>query len=699
MHRLLLAAVLAAAAPLFAQVDPSRLPSAETTSVLVDVVVRDGKGRPVTGLSAADFEVLEDGAPQTIGPFTAPEVPADVPRASLEGSAAELPLAGAPSGTLAGRDTIAFVFDRLSTEGRVAAIKAVRRHLEGRSSPLLAGIFSIESVLVVHQDFTPEQEPLLAALAEVETRVAHTGDTQVAQARSSTRARLQTERAVAVLARTPPGPAQARAKIAAAQLSMAQAMDDAFASMARDEHGFATAHALTAIVDALRLVPGRKAVVLFSEALFRTEATQDRFLSVIHAANRASVSVYAVEAAGLSITSYESLTAAELHSAADVSMARQESGEDTGGGAFTRNLERSADLVQYSPRASLQWISDSTGGTFVRDTNDLEGGLGRIGSDLRSYYLLGYTPKNDQFDGRFRKIAVRVKRKGVEVRARSGYFAVRSAGPVLAHVAPALAVLERGQKPRAIGVIADAISFPDPTGPARAAIAVTVPGAEVSRIAARGKGRLDVTLLVRVLDAEGKPLDAMSRRFVVERGKPAADLLLLRDAWLSPGRYQLEAVAYDAGGQAGTATSAFVVGEGARPLDCAQAVIVKGAVPAGQAPVELESGHPLLFGDVVLLPLGGEPLPSRPARALVLQVTVPPSRSTPVPTGVVSLWRGDKSLGQSGLQWSGPDASGLLRHVAEVPGGVPGPGHYELRVSLSDVASDRVLSVPFTVAE
>ena len=246
------------------------------------------------------------------------------------------------------------------------------------------------------------------------------------------------------------GSARAQASIAAIRASVAQAAADAFDRLERDEHGFATAHALTAIVDALRTVPGRKAIVLFSGGLYRTEGTENRFLSVIHAANRASVAVYAVEADGLQTASYQSLTGAEIHSVANTSMARQESGLDTGGGAFTRDLERAEDITKFSPRASLQWISEGTGGTFTRDTNDLEGALQRIGTDLRSYYLLGYTPKNDQWDGRFRKIAVRTKRKGLEVSARSGYFAVRSAGPVLAHVAPALAVLESGRGPKGV---------------------------------------------------------------------------------------------------------------------------------------------------------------------------------------------------------------------------------------------------------
>ncbi len=685
--------------------EPPRLPSAESTAVLVDVVVRDGKGRPVTDLTAADFEVLEDGGLQTLQQFVPPN---EVSRAVAEASRTKVPAAD-PSATATPladphgeRDTIAFVFDRLSTAGRVAAGRATREYLRERGLESVAGVFSVEDTLVVLQDFTADPALVLLALDALDTRVAHAGETRLDQSRASTASRVAANRAVATLALMPM-PRNADEALRRAQLEMvakAQAIADAFDHLARDEQGFVTAHALTAIVDALRSVPGRKAVVLFSEGLYRTEATENRFLSVIHSANRASVSVYAVEAAGLQTTTLESLTAAGIASQADRSMAVQSSGRDTGGGSYTRGLEQAEDLVKFNPRASLQWISDSTGGAFVRDTNDFVGALHRIGSDLRSYYLLGYTPRNEQFDGRFRKIAVRVRRKGLEVRSRSGYFAVRSAGPVLAHVAPALALLEAGKRPHAIEVFAGAWPFPEGDGPARAPVVVTVPATAVSRLASRAKGRMDVTLLARIRDAEGKPVDAMSRRFVFDAGAAPGDLLLLRDARLPAGRYTLEAVAYEAGGaQAGVVTADLAVGDGSKRLECAQLVIVRGALPADQAPADLETGHPLRFGDVILQPSAGEPLPRQGQRPLVFQVTVPSSRSASPPATVAEVWRADNLVSRTHVQWGPADATGRLRHIADLPLASLAAGPYELRVTLKDAADQRVITARFVVSE
>jgi VWFA-related protein len=708
MGRLRLVALVPAigAAALLAQERPRQLPPAQASTVLVDVVVRDGKGRSVDGLAMTDFELREDGVLQVVERFAPPSAGAATADDASKPANTPATSRGAGPTNTAG-STIALVFDSLSTESRVAAQRAARELLRDRRAGDVFGVFSVEETLVVLQDFTSDDVRLQSAIDALGTRAAQSGPGRLDQARDATGRRLAANAARAQLIETPnpsnaaEGVARAQAQITAAQQSMAQAIADAFEHLARDAQGYATAQALTAIVDALRGVPGRKAVALFSEGLFRTEANEERFLSVVHAANRAMVSVYAIEAAGLQTRSLESLAREEIVSNANVSLAMQASGRDTGGGALTRGLEATEDVVRFSPRASLEWLSNATGGVFVRDTNDLSGALRRIASDLGSFYVLGYTPRNDSYDGRFRKIAVKVRRAGLEVHARSGYFAVRSSGPVLAHVAPALALLEAGKRPGAIEVHAGAWPFPTGSGRVRVPVAVTVPPEGLARLVASGrKGRLDVTLLARIVGADGRPLEAMSRRFTLDpRGlAPGADLCLLRDAWLPPGRYSLEAVAYEAtSGRAGVTTSEIEVEAGLRPLDRMQLVVVRRALPASDAATELDAGHPLRFGEAVLQPLAGEALDARASQPLVFQLAS--AEPATVPLATVELWRGARRLTTSRVAWQARASGPVLRHVGELPTSALAAGRYELRVTLTDGADERVLRAPFVVAE
>jgi hypothetical protein len=69
-------------------------------------------------------------------------------------------------------------------------------------------------------------------------------------------------------------------------------------------------------------------------------------------------------------------------------------------------------------------FAEGTGGRALYNTNDIAGSIRKSIDDSRVSYLLGYYPSNEQWDGAFRELKVKVSRPGVEVRARNGYYAV-----------------------------------------------------------------------------------------------------------------------------------------------------------------------------------------------------------------------------------------------------------------------------------
>jgi VWFA-related protein len=75
---------------------------------------------------------------------------------------------------------------------------------------------------------------------------------------------------------------------------------------------------------------------------------------------------------------------------------------------------------------SLRTLAEATDGLAIVNSNDLATGLKRVVDDLSSYYLLGYY-STGKLDGKFHPITVRVKRPGVQVRARRGYLAATPA--------------------------------------------------------------------------------------------------------------------------------------------------------------------------------------------------------------------------------------------------------------------------------
>ncbi len=132
--------------------------------------------------------------------------------------------------------------------------------------------------------------------------------------------------------------------------------------------------------------------------------SRQMFQQLIGEANRSSTSFYTVDAAGLR-TEGRPITTTPVGAIAEM-----------------RNRER----VAYStPLDSIRTLGAATNGMAIVDGNDFSAGLRRAADDFNAYYLLGYTSSNGKADGKYRKIKVTVKRPGVQVRAREGYLARR----------------------------------------------------------------------------------------------------------------------------------------------------------------------------------------------------------------------------------------------------------------------------------
>jgi VWFA-related protein len=81
--------------------------------------------------------------------------------------------------------------------------------------------------------------------------------------------------------------------------------------------------------------------------------------------------------------------------------------------------------VFFSGDAVLKKLSDDTGGRVieVKSNRDVHQAFQQIADELRTQYLLGYTPTNTKHDGSFRKIQVKVRDHNYKVQARRGYYA------------------------------------------------------------------------------------------------------------------------------------------------------------------------------------------------------------------------------------------------------------------------------------
>jgi VWFA-related protein len=91
------------------------------------------------------------------------------------------------------------------------------------------------------------------------------------------------------------------------------------------------------------------------------------------------------------------------------------------------NLSRAVN-DPLDAHSTMNTIAESTGGRAFYNTNDLDGAIRQGLEDGSTFYTLGYYPEDKNWDGKFRKIVVKVERRGVKLRFRQGYYAVDPQG-------------------------------------------------------------------------------------------------------------------------------------------------------------------------------------------------------------------------------------------------------------------------------
>ena len=174
-------------------------------------------------------------------------------------------------------------------------------------------------------------------------------------------------------------------------------------------------------------------------------------------------------------------------------------------------------MLRQDPHTGLGDLAQGTGGLIFESTNNLRTGFDRVESDLRNYYLIGYTPTNAAYNGTFRKIEVKVKRAGVTVAARKGYFAVRDTGgaPINTWEARALAALDRRPVPNAFPIRAGVLQFPSNARPGMVPVVVDFKTAPMSFPTAEDQKsfKSDFAIVVRFLGRKNEVVRKVGQHY------------------------------------------------------------------------------------------------------------------------------------------------------------------------------------------
>jgi VWFA-related protein len=485
----------------------------EVNFVEIDALVTDAQGRVVRDLAASDFEITEDGRPQKIATF----------------SYVDLPVSRAAQPLFAAQPLEADVQTNEHVEGRVYLIVLDDLHVDPTRAPRV----KTAARRFLEQSFGVND---LAAVTYTSGRAADAQD-------FTNNTRLLLNAIDKFTGRKFPSATVEQLSMPTVGPGGLQAGSDAYAQ----ERPYRARSVMTAIRKLAEFMGGvrgrRKAMILISEGIdydiFQATgvegATATSVISDSHdaiaAATRGNVIVYAIDPRGLT-TGSEELVA--------VSSTLPDAG--LGPQSVMGEQRRSQD--------SLRVLADATGGFAAVNRNDMDSAFERIVAENSSYYLLGYYPDNDRRNGRYRKVQVRIRRPGLQVRARTGYFEPRGRPRTDTRSDSSLprAVSEALASPIPIGGVPVRVFAAPFKGPApNAAVALTIEfdAARFDLVEKDGVFTERVEVTYSAVDANGKvfpgerhSINLAMKPDTFERVK-ARGFRVLSQLDLPPGRYQL----------------------------------------------------------------------------------------------------------------------------------------------------------------
>jgi VWFA-related protein len=548
----------------------------------VSVLVVDGQGNPIRGLTQHDFQVFEDGRPQEIASF-----------APYEYSSGSLPADREPA-DLHGFATVTPVSNAWTSESRLFAILIDDLHIEARRTDRTR---RLARQLV--EQLAPSDLLLVGVTSSGQTTGAFSRDRRRALSLIESAAGQRLPDPMIELLRSAGSENTARFAggrntpgLAASAQERIVHLELAYQSIAR-------------IAAAVQSMPARRKTLLFLSEGSSVGATVTSMgeLNVGGSANRAlqeamahasvaDLAVYPLNPAGLDVAG-ERLIEGRI----------REQDQD---GLYMAHEDNANVLNQFlQARTQLRDMASLTGGVSLVDTNDLEGALRRVMSDASDYYVIGYEPDREVKDSKLRSIAVKVNVPGAKVHARRGYMAPRylraSEIKTPSGLSPGLQIMlsdivAEDELPMRVQVV----PLAERKGKTLCAVIAEIDGAPL--VAGAEDDRISLEHAVFSIDQNGKTSNGTRRRVQITL-TPAQMARLentaLRTVWaveLPPGEHQVRLAAVDElSGRGGSVFVDVDIRKGEAPRGVLVASLALSSMPTAfvdRDVVQLLSGTP-----------------------------------------------------------------------------------------------------------
>ena len=645
--------------------------------VIETVTVRDKQGQPVTGLTAKDFTVTEDGAPQNIKIFDYQDLPVQN-TAAVEQQPGQVHIyeklgktqiaAESPGETkYKDRRLLALYFDMTAMQppDQIRALTAADKFVSSQmtANDLVAILRYSGGAVEVLQDFTADRDRLRSIL---QTMIVGEGQ----------------------------GFGESNADASTPDAGAAFGQDDSEFNI------FNTDRQLSALQTASQMLARlseKKSLVYFASGLrLNGLNNQAQLRATVNAAIRAGVSFWPIDARGL----------VAMPPLGDATMG------SPGGAAMYSGVSFSARVDNFQrSQDTLYSLASDTGGKAMFDANDLDRGIVDAQRSVSSYYVIGYYTTNTAQDGKFRRVKITLNRElGAGLDYRQGYFAAKEFGKFT------LADKERQ--------LEDALMLPDPITELTIAmeidyfqlnraeyyvpIVVKIPGRELALAKRGGAERTVIDFIGEIKDSFGSTVSNVRDKVSAKLSDATAAELARRPIvydtgyTLLPGQYTIKFLARDdETGRIGTFQTTFTVPnlnkEDKRlPISSvvlsSQRIDLKDAIyNAARDKGRADAANPLVQKGQKMVPSVTRVFRADQQLYVYLQAYEPGAASARPLVAFVSFYRGSEKAFQSD-PIEARDAFGRLNSVAlqfAIPLEKLAPGKYDCQVTVLDPSGQK----------
>jgi VWFA-related protein len=550
----------------------------------VPVVVRDSHGQTVGDLAVDDFQLFDNGKPQSISRFTLEKLGEDEepvhPSTAPPATSAPSP---APSVAASANDTpdrfVAYLFDdlHLTLQELVSTRSAALRQIDSSQSPKLrVAIYTTSGRQ--HQEFTADRDKIHASVNAISAGYSsaaasaqqnscpavnyYIGDL-ISNKDDVNALRLATVDALHCL-NLPVDPAtesdpslnesvrQCEGPHAASDFCKAV---DAARTSARvavefgDRDTESSLSATRALISRMTSMPGKRNIVLISPGFLVLNDRHDEQMELVERAIKGSVVIGGLDARGLYTM--------------------------TAGGDASERVDNPATLREKAPFRTAESmtatdviadLAQGTGGNFYQGTNNFDEGIARVAAAPQYIYVLGFSPQNLKLDGKFHTLKVTLKnRKGYELQVRKGYYAASSpAGPEAVAKQQIEEAFFSRDEVHNVPAVLQTQYFKGDNGDVTLSAVTKIDAKKLTFRKVNDRNTDDVTVVTGIFDSDGNYISGQQKilqmRFLDRtlQTRLNSGISVEHSFAVHPGRYTVRMVIRDAEGQSMSAQSSVV---------------------------------------------------------------------------------------------------------------------------------------------